>query len=82
MLFIPNFAYHFSENDHILPEVKKTEKLHLATKGKKMDILKAIEVYKNSGDSITILLNDQTDQGKIPFFNNGRTFMNWAGICV
>lgn len=70
-----NFADHFYENNNKFAEMEETEILHLANKGRNMDILEAIEVHKNLSASITTLLNEQTDLWKSLLFNRFRTYI-------
>ena len=60
-----NYANHLSENDHNFNDNFKI--LHVWEKGKKLDLLEALEINKRK--DLGLLLNNQTDLNSSPLLN-------------
>lgn len=61
-----NFANHFLDTDHTFPDINNLQILHTGNKGRKLDILENIEIYKHKNDPNRNLLNTQIELGNSP----------------
>ena len=64
-----NFANHFLDTNHSFPNVNNLKILHVEQKGRKLDVLENIEIYKNKHNSNVNLLNTQIDLGTSPLLS-------------
>lgn len=65
------FAQHIAEEEHQVTDiVNNLQILHLANKGKRMNLLEEIEIYSHKCSSPSDILNDQTDLPNRIFLNN------------
>ena len=54
-----NFSNHFLDSGHSFPDITNLEILHCERKGRKLDCLESIEIYKHNKSPIYCLLNVQ-----------------------